>query len=233
MVAAVETGSTVLDDRRATSLNIAAALPLSSRVAAAIRLGEIERAERLLAEPLPDAVQDSLYGLHPPARGQFHLALGRHEVAYRAFRTCGERMYDWGVDVPGLALWRVDAAEELLYGADRDEGQRLVDEQLSRAMYRLRARDAADEGGVQPIGQAGRSAPRADALASCQDLYERARALADGRGAQRGHDSRARGFIRQADMTWPPRSARSRCCAGSGGDPAGTRRSACRSGSVR
>ena len=186
-----------------TSLSIAAALPLSSRVAAAIRLGEIERAERLLAEPLPDAVQDSLYGLHLlSARGQFHLALGRHEVAYRAFRTCGERMYDWGVDVPGLALWRVDAAEALLYGADRDEGQRLVDEQLSRAMGpRSRALTLRMKAAYSPLARrVDLLHEAADLLLSCQDRYERARVLADLGEALSGlrHYSRARGFIRQA-----------------------------------
>lgn len=203
LAAAVEAGSTVLDDRRLSSLDITAVLPLSSRVAAAIRLGEFERAEKLLAEPLPDAVQDSLYGLHLlSARGQYSLAMGRHESAYRAFRTCGERMLRWDVDVPGLALWRVDAAEALLPSCDRDEGRRLIDEQLTRPMgprsrgltLRMKAAYSPRAKRVDLLHEA------AELLLSCHDRYERARVLADlgeALSALRRY-SRARGLLRQA-----------------------------------
>ncbi|WP_413798252.1 AAA family ATPase [Streptomyces iranensis] len=203
LAAAVEAGSTVLDHRRLSLLGITAVLPLSSAVAAAIRQGETERAEKWLAEPLPEAVQDSLFGLHLlSARGQYSLATGQYESAYTAFRTCGERMRNWGVDVPGLSLWRVDAAEALLHGRDRDEGRRLIDEQLTRAMgprsraltLRVQAAYSPPAKRVDPLDEA------ADLLLSCNDQYERARVLADlseAFSALRQH-SRARRLLRQA-----------------------------------
>ncbi|WP_413811172.1 AAA family ATPase [Streptomyces sp. OE57] len=203
LAAAVEAGSAILDHRRLSSLGVTAALPLSSAVAAAIRLGETERAEKWLAEPLPQAIQDSLYGLHLlSARGQYSLATGRHEAAYTAFRICGERMQNWGVDVPGLSLWRVDAAEALLHGRDRDEGRRLIDEQLTRAMgprsraLTLRAQAAYSP----PAKRVDLLDEAADLLLSCNDRYERARVLADLSEALSAlrHHSRARGLLRQA-----------------------------------
>ncbi|AGP59507.1 helix-turn-helix transcriptional regulator [Streptomyces rapamycinicus] len=203
LAAAVEAGSTVLDHRRLSTLGITAALPLSSAVAAAIRLGETERAEKWLAQPLPQAIQDGLFGLHLlSARGQYSLATGQHESAYTAFRTCGERMRNWGVDVPGLSLWRVDAAEALLHGRDRDEGRRLVDEQLTRAMgprsraltLRVQAAYSPPAKRVDLLDEA------ADLLLSCNDQYERARVLADlsETFSALRHHSRARGLLRQA-----------------------------------
>ncbi|WP_413099809.1 AAA family ATPase [Streptomyces sp. Inha503] len=203
LAAAVEAGSAILDHRRLSLLGITAALPLSSAVAAAVRLGETERAEKWLAEPLPEAIRDSLFGLHLlSARGQYCLATGRHESAYTAFRTCGERMRNWGVDAPGLSLWRVDAAEALLHGRDRDEGRRLIDEQLTHAMgprsraltLRVQAAYSPQTKRVDLLDEA------ADLLLSCNDQYERARVLADLSEAFSAlrHHSRARGLLRQA-----------------------------------
>jgi DNA-binding CsgD family transcriptional regulator len=203
LAAAVEAGGTVLDHRSLSPLAITAALPVSSRVAAAVRLGELERAGKLLAVVLPEAVQDSLFGLHLlAARGQYDLATGRPEAAYRAFRTCGERMHNWGVDVPGLALWRVDAAEALLHSGDREEGRRLVDEQLGRTMgarsraltLRMKAAYSPRAKRIDLLHEA------AELLLSCHDPYERARVLADlgeALSALRRY-SRARGLLRQA-----------------------------------
>jgi DNA-binding CsgD family transcriptional regulator len=181
LATAVEASSMVLDGRPLSSLGITAALPLSSRAAAAVRLGELERAEKLFAEPLRDAIPDSLFGLHLlSARGHYNLAMGRHESAYRAFRTCGERMRRWGIDVPGLALWRVDAAEALL-SLDRNEGRRLIDEQLTRTMgprsraltLRIKAAYSPQAKRIDLLHEA------AELLLSCHDPYERARVLAD------------------------------------------------------
>jgi hypothetical protein len=162
LAAAVEAGSKVLDDRRLSSLGIAA-LPLRSAVSAAIRLGETERVERWLASPWMDDAQDSLFGLHRLiARGQHSQAMGWHQTAYATFRTCGERMVAGGVDAPGLALWRVDAAEALLLlGRGRDEGPAA----RGRAAHpcggcTFPRFDAAGEGGVQPAGAAGGAARR-------------------------------------------------------------------------
>ncbi|QEU89906.1 LuxR family transcriptional regulator [Streptomyces kanamyceticus] len=204
LMRAVEYGEAALGHRHLPTWGMAAALPLSSTVVAAIRLGDLDRAERWLAEPLPQQTPESLFGLHLLwARGQHHLATGRHGAAYTAFRECGERMRRWAVDVPGLALWRVDAAESLLLlGRDRAEGLRLVSEQLSRPM-RPRAR-------VQTLRvQAAYSPPpqridlleeAADLLVTCNDQYELANVLSDLAEASsmvRQH-SRARGLLRRA-----------------------------------
>ncbi|MCD9591918.1 LuxR family transcriptional regulator [Streptomyces sp. 8ZJF_21] len=202
LATAFEAGSAVLDDRSLPSLGITAALLLSSKTVAAVRLGELERAEKLLAEPLPNGVQDSLFGLHLlSAYGQYSLAMGRYESALRAFHTCGERMRSWDVDVPGLALWRVDAAEALL-SLDRNEGQRLIDEQLTRPMgprsraltLRIKAAYLPRTKRIPLLHEA------AELLLPCPDPYEQARVLADlgdTLSALRRY-SRARGVLRQA-----------------------------------
>jgi DNA-binding CsgD family transcriptional regulator len=203
LTTAVQAASAVLDRGRPSSLGITAVLPLSGAVAAAIRLGELERAEKWLAEPLPEAVHDSLFGLHLlMARGRYSLAVGRHEAAYTAFRDCGERMRRWDVDVPGLALWRVDAAEALLPGPDRAECRRLIDEQLTRPMgprsraltLRVRAAYAPPAKRIDLLDEA------ADLLLSSNDQYERARVLADLSEAFSAlrQNGRARGILRQA-----------------------------------
>lgn len=204
LTAAVECGEAALAPRVVPSWGMAAALPLSSTVAAAIRLGDLDRAERWLAEPLPEETSDSLFGLHMVwARGQHHLAAGRYRAAYNAFRDCGERMRRWSVDVPGLALWRVDAAEALLLlGRGRDEGLRLISEQLSRPMgsrarvmtLRVQAAYSPPAKRIELLDEA------ADLLIMCRDQYELARVLADmgeACGMLRRH-SRARGLFRRA-----------------------------------
>ncbi|MEV6638011.1 AAA family ATPase [Actinoplanes sp. NPDC051470] len=203
LAAAVQAAAAVLDRRPLPPLGLTAVLPLSSAVAAAVRLGEIGRAEKWLAEPLPDAVHDSLFGLHLLiARGRYNLAVGRPEAAYTAFRDCGERMRRWDVDVPGLALWRVEAAEAMLSGRDREEGRRLIDEQLTRAMgprsraITLRVRAAYEP----PARRIGLLDEAADLSLSGNDQYERARVLADlseAFSAVRQH-GRARSVLRQA-----------------------------------
>ncbi|WP_431775873.1 LuxR C-terminal-related transcriptional regulator [Streptomyces cucumeris] len=201
---AVECGEAALEHRLVPTLGVAAALPLSSTVAAAVRLGDLDRAERWIAEPLPEETTESLFGPHLLwARGQLHLARGRYRSAYLAFRECGERMRRGFVDVQGLALWRVDAAEAiLLLGRDREEGMRLISEQLdqplpprARAMtLRVQAAYSPPAKGIELLDEA------AELLTTAHDQYELARVLADSGdacGALRRH-SRARGLFRRA-----------------------------------
>ncbi|MFI5772706.1 AAA family ATPase [Streptomyces sp. NPDC051658] len=202
LTAAVEAADMVLDGRPMPSFDITATLLLASRASVAVRLGELDHAEKLFAAPPGDAFQDSLFGLHLlSAHGQYSLATGQPESAYRAFRACGERMRGWGFDAPGMALWRVDAAEALL-GLDRNEGRRLVDEQLSRTMaprshaltLRIKAAYMPEPKRVDLLYEA------AELLLSCRDQYERARVLADlGEALSAlGSYRQARGVLRQA-----------------------------------
>ncbi|WP_256861146.1 helix-turn-helix transcriptional regulator [Streptomyces tsukubensis] len=204
LTSAVEYGETALGPRHAPTWGVAAALPLSSTVVAAIRLGDLDRAERWLAGPLPQETPESLFGLHLLwARGQHHLATGRYRAAHTAFRECGERMRRWAVDVPGLALWRVDAAESLLLlGRDRAEGLRLISEQLSRPMRaRARVLTLRVQAAYSPLPQRiDLLEEAADLLVTCNDRYELAHVLTDLAEASSmvRHHSRARGLFRRA-----------------------------------
>ncbi|AGL16475.1 AAA family ATPase [Actinoplanes sp. N902-109] len=203
---AMELGRTVLDQRRLPSLGVAAGLLLGGAVTAAIRLGDLDRAEKWLAEPIPDAIRTSLYGLHVlAARGRLDLAAGRYEAAYTAFRLCGERMAGWDADVSGLALWRVDAAEALLSAGIRpDEGRKLIDDQLTREMgARSRALTLRAQAAYSlPVHRVGLLDEAAGLLLACHDGYERARVLADLGETLRTlrHTDAAQRVLRQAEQ---------------------------------
>ncbi|MFJ8234015.1 AAA family ATPase [Streptomyces sp. NPDC094448] len=204
LTTAVAYGETALGPRLVPTWGVAATLPLSSTVVAAIRLGDLDRADRWLSEPLPQDTSESLFGVHLLwARGRYHLATGRHRAAYALFRECGDRMRHWAVDVPGLVLWRVDAAEALLTpGTDRAEGLRLLSDQLSRPMRsRSRALTLRVQAAYSPLPQRiDLLEEAADLLVTCNDQYELALVLSDlgeALNLVRQHN-RARGLIRRA-----------------------------------
>ncbi|MFJ6836181.1 AAA family ATPase [Streptomyces sp. NPDC091209] len=97
------------------SWGVSVALPLSTLVEAETHMGNHEEARSLLEQPVPEAMFDTLLGLHYlRARGRSHLATGRYHAALRDFLNCGELMQSWQVDAAELVPWRLDAAEAWL-----------------------------------------------------------------------------------------------------------------------
>jgi DNA-binding CsgD family transcriptional regulator len=163
---------------------VAVGASLGSLLTALTAMGRYDEAVDHLDQSVPDAMLQSRYGLHYlQARGRYQLAAGHLGSALGDFRTCGELMGRWGLDVPGLIAWRTEAAEAHLGMGDRDEARRLTEEQLNKcgpgpsrakgvalrllaATYELRQRPALLRKAADTLHEAG-------------DRYELARALTD------------------------------------------------------
>ncbi|MBU2663846.1 LuxR C-terminal-related transcriptional regulator [Actinoplanes bogorensis] len=171
---------------------VAAGLPLACAIVAATRMGRIDDAARLLAEPVPDAMLQSRWGVHYlHARGEHYLATGRDYAALADFLSCGKLTAEWGMDVPGLVPWRTSAADAWLRKSEnRAEVRRLLNEQLARvgpgpsrtrgAALRLLAATSQAHSRPQLLAEA------VSILRDCGDRFELARALADLSRAYRG-----------------------------------------------
>ncbi|GAA4063609.1 AAA family ATPase [Actinomadura miaoliensis] len=167
------------------SWGVAIGMPISASVYATTAMGRYEDAATHLGIAVPDAMFDTLCGLHYlQARGRFHLATGHPETALADFQACGERMRRWRADVPGLVSWRTDAAQALLELGETRRAAELVDEQLAMVRHRtgrtlgvslrVRALAAAD-----PRRRGELLAEAVGVLEQCGDRYELALALGD------------------------------------------------------
>jgi DNA-binding CsgD family transcriptional regulator len=113
---------------------IAIGIPLATAIAANTALGRYEEAARFIDMPVPNAMFQTPAGLHYlHACGRYNLAVGRSEAALHAFRTCGELMQRWEMDLPGIVPWRVECAKALLQLGDQPEARRLLREALGRS----------------------------------------------------------------------------------------------------
>ncbi|WP_026412964.1 helix-turn-helix transcriptional regulator [Actinomadura oligospora] len=113
---------------------VAIGVPISVTVLATTAAGRLEEAATHLGVAVPEAMFETLAGLHYlHARGRYHLASGRPRTALADFLACGDRMTRWGCDVPGLVPWRVEAAWARLALGDRDEAAALARRQLALA----------------------------------------------------------------------------------------------------
>ncbi|NGY63511.1 helix-turn-helix domain-containing protein [Lentzea sp. NEAU-D13] len=93
----------------------AVAGPLSCLVLACTRSGQYAEAGEYVGQPVPEAALQTRFGPHYLyARGEYHLATDRPDLALADFRACGELMLAWGQDHPGVLPWRVQAARALL-----------------------------------------------------------------------------------------------------------------------
>ncbi|MBM2619673.1 AAA family ATPase [Actinoplanes sp. LDG1-06] len=190
--AAWQDATTALDLLPLAGWGVAAGLPLGGAIVAATRLGRAEDAARLLAEPVPDAMLQSRWGVHYlHARGEHYLATGRDYAALADFLSCGKLTAEWGLDAPGLVPWRTSAAGAWLRKSEnRAEVRRLLNEQLARVgpgpsrirgvALRLLAATSQAHSRPQLLAEA------VSLLRDCGDRFELARALADLSRAYRG-----------------------------------------------
>lgn len=157
-------------------------LPMSTLILACTRMGDYDEATRLLTLSVPEPLYSSRYGLHYlHARGQYHLAVNHHHAALADFRSCGELMRSWGLDVAGLVPWRTSAAEAWLRLGNRDQARTLIFEQLGRpgldatrgVALRLLAMISSPSRRLELLGEA------VDLFESAGDRYEQGRVLAE------------------------------------------------------
>ena len=184
---------------------VAIGLPLGSLILAATRMGNYTDAARYLAEPVPDAMFHSRYGLHYLyARGHYHLATDLHRAALADFMACDEFMRQWGHDVAGVVPSRIGAAEVLLRLGDREQARRLVHEQLTRSTgERARTRALAQRllADISPPSRRPQLLTEAlELFEGCGDRFEQARTLAELSRAHHalGGKRRARMVLRRA-----------------------------------
>ncbi|ROO84785.1 regulatory LuxR family protein [Actinocorallia herbida] len=168
---------------------VAIGIPFATMIAAKTTLGMTEDVIRYLAVPVPEAMWETPAGLHYlAARGQFHAASGNAADARADHLECGRRMRRWGIDLPGLAAWRIGAGHAALALGERAEAASLAREQLALvgaaptrtrgAALRLLALAGAPEQRQILLEQAH------DVLHEAGDLREAERAKADLRPAE-------------------------------------------------
>lgn len=105
--------------------------PLAIAIQAAIELGRLEDAERLVNRPVPDAMLVSMHGLHYVcARGQYYLHRGLPLPALADFQACGAMLSRWRRDDPRLLPWRMHAARAHAANGRGREARRVLREQL-------------------------------------------------------------------------------------------------------
>ncbi|EWM18649.1 phospho-2-dehydro-3-deoxyheptonate aldolase [Kutzneria sp. 744] len=133
LAAGLRHATTALRHLPARSWGVAVGLPLGSLILAATRMGRYEEAAKYLTYSIPEGMFTSRYGLgYLWARGQYHLATNHAHAALADFRSCGELMRDWGLDIAGLAPWRTSAAEAWLRLGNSDQARLLIFDQLAR-----------------------------------------------------------------------------------------------------
>ncbi|MEY9856881.1 ATP/maltotriose-dependent transcriptional regulator MalT [Catenulispora sp. GAS73] len=166
-------------------------IPLSLLVLTCTAMGDLAEAESHLAFPVPSAAFGTLGGAaYLDARGQFHLARGRHDAAVQDLLAAGHLLKVWGVDCPSAVPWRVHAARAYLHKGLSEQAEELLTEQLSllpadhpRARglaYRALAATLRPQERSQVLQKAATS------LDSCGDALNLAYTLAD---LSRAHES--------------------------------------------
>lgn len=123
-----------LDEMTTQSWGIALGGALGTLVQATTAMGRYAEAAELLGRPVPEAVFQSIFGLHYlHARGRHDLACNRPHAALVNFQTCGDLMTRWRLNAPALVPWRTDAARALILLGDRRRARDLATEQLALA----------------------------------------------------------------------------------------------------
>jgi DNA-binding CsgD family transcriptional regulator len=175
-----------------------AALATATLAQALLEQGRLEQAERELAGGRPGGESAGMltYSDVLWVRGRLRLAQARPEEALGDLLAAGRLLGELHAPNPAYAAWRSDAALALLALERRDEGRRLVAEELelARAFGGPRAVGVALRGlGLVEGGEAGLGLLReaVSVLAGSQAPLERARALTDLGAAVRRHGRRS------------------------------------------
>ncbi len=119
--------------------------PVATLIRALTAAGRYREAQAQLDRAVPPPMFASRFGLrYLHARGHLHLATHRFHDSIEDFRTCGELMQRWQLDLPVVVPWRNDLAQAYSAMGDTDNARtyaRLHISHLGRA-------DAHRTGGV-------------------------------------------------------------------------------------
>ncbi|MFC4472813.1 AAA family ATPase [Streptomyces xiangluensis] len=107
--------------------------PLACLVTAHTIMGNLDEAACYLEHPVPEAMMQSVFGLHYlMARGHHYLATGRASAALRDF-TAGAALADLLRDeAVGFAGWRTSAAEVHLVLGDSRTARKLIEAEIAQ-----------------------------------------------------------------------------------------------------
>jgi DNA-binding CsgD family transcriptional regulator len=131
LAVAVTCGTEALTHVPIPRWGVSIGLPVASIVRAKLGLRLVEDAVRYLALPVPGTMFQTPFSLHYRcARGECRLAMGKPAEALADFLACGRQMAEWGIDLPGLEAWRVDAGRAALALGRADEARAFAEEQL-------------------------------------------------------------------------------------------------------
>ncbi|MFE7560001.1 AAA family ATPase [Kitasatospora sp. NPDC057500] len=189
----------------ADSWSAAVGVPLGTLLLTLTARGRLVEAARHLDRPVPDAMFETVWGLHYlRARGTYYLAAGRPEAALDDFTACGDLMARWNLDLPSLVAWRVLAARAYL-ALGRPQPARVLAEsqltQLGSEPSRAKACALRVIAAAAPLTQRPTLLREAaEMLRACGDRLELAHTLADLSQAQSslGDFHRARLTVRRA-----------------------------------
>jgi DNA-binding CsgD family transcriptional regulator len=202
---AVDQARAAMTHMSSKAWGVALGFPLGCLILATTRMGDYGAAAEHVAQPVPETMFQSRYGLHYlHARGHYHLATSRYHAALADFLSCGELMRGWGLDMPGFVPWRVGAAEAWLCLDNPDEAKRLLFDQMARpgvARTRVRALSLRVLAMASKVGSRPQLLTEAvDILESCGDRFELARVLAEFSRVHHtlGEHKRARMTVRRA-----------------------------------
>ncbi|KAB2340339.1 AAA family ATPase [Actinomadura rudentiformis] len=191
------------------SWGVLVGLPLCTRVLANTALHRHGKATELLDQLVPDAMFDTVFGLHYlHASGHHHLAAGRPLAALDDFERCGALMKEWDLDIPAAVPWRTDMAQAHLRLGSTGKARVLLTEQLGRlgpgpSDVRLRGITLRVKAAAGPVPERVLLLQEAvQLLERCDDHRELAYALADLSQAYReqGELSQARLTARRAEQ---------------------------------
>ncbi|MFK3983772.1 AAA family ATPase [Micromonospora sp. NPDC050397] len=180
-------------------------VPLGAVLLAHTARGQLVEAGRLLDQPVPDVMFQTVWGLYYlRARGGYYLATDRPEAALDDFTTCGDLMARWDLDLPAVVPWRIHAAHAHLALRQPEQARALAESQLTQLgaePSRTKAAALRVLAAVAPLAQRPTLLREAaEMLRSCGDRLELAHTLADLSEAQRslGDFHRARLTVRRA-----------------------------------
>jgi DNA-binding CsgD family transcriptional regulator len=166
-----------------------AAAPLAVLISAASFAGRHDEAERLVRQPVPDSVFETVAGLgYLHARGHHFLATGRPLAALGEFHLCGQLADAWRMDLPSFVPWRCDLAQAHLRLADFEPGHAEAARRLASAQLAMPGAAGARTRGMslrilaaaaEPDRQAGPLHESVRLLRKAGDETELRRALAD------------------------------------------------------
>jgi DNA-binding CsgD family transcriptional regulator len=183
----------------------AVGLPVGCAIHAAVRMGDMATAKRLVGRTLPEIALRNRYGLHYlHARGHYRMAAGLPQAALTDFLACGSLTGRWGAHGVSIVPWQTSAAEAWSQHGNADQARRLLRDQLavlSPSSGRARGQAMRVLAGVSRDSRRLQLLTDAvDVLKDCGDKYELARALTDLSIAlrQAGDQRKARRAARRA-----------------------------------